>query len=71
MDNQSTAKKVGNNLRIARKNAGLSQQEVATKLQTKQTIYSRYETGKLQLDYDKIIFLCKLFDIETTELFDI
>lgn len=54
MGNVNISKTVGNNLRIARINAGYTQKEVADKLQTKQTIYSRYETGKLQLDYEKL-----------------
>ena len=37
--------------------------------ETKQNIYSRYETGKLELDYCKIEFLCRLFDITPNDLF--
>ena len=71
MGNVNISKTVGNNLRIARINAGYTQKEVADKLQTKQTIYSRYETGKLQLDYEKIIILCQLYQIDSTDLFEI
>ena len=62
---------IGNNLRVARINAGYTQKEIAEKLHTKQTIYSRYETGKLQLDYEKITLLCKIYQIDSTKLFNI
>ena len=53
------AKKSGANLREARKIKGISQKELAAELGKKQPEYSDYETGKIQLDYEKIIFLCK------------
>ncbi len=71
MDTENITKKVGSNLRTARINAGYTQKEIADLLQTKQTIYSRYETGRLQLDYQKIIFLCKIYQIDSTDLFEI
>lgn len=64
------AKKIGANLREARKLKGISQKELATELGKKQPEYSDYETGKIQLDYEKIIFLCKKLDITPNELFD-
>ena len=64
-------KKIGANLREARKLKGLSQQELAYELSRKQPEYSDYETGKIQLDYEKNIFLCKRLDITPNELFDL
>ena len=64
------AKKIGANLREARKIKGISQKERAPELGKKQPQYSDYETGKIQLDYEKIIFLCKKLDITPNELFD-
>jgi transcriptional regulator, XRE family len=64
------AKKIGANLREARKLKGISQKELAAELGKKQPEYSDYETGKIQLDYEKIIFLCKKLDITPNELFD-
>ena len=60
---------VSKNLKQARESTGLTQQQVADIMQTKQNIYSRYETGKLELDYCKIEFLCRLFDITPNDLF--
>ncbi len=60
---------VSKNLKQARESIGLTQQQVADIMQTKQNIYSRYETGKLELDYCKIEFLCRLFDITPNDLF--
>lgn len=65
------AKKVGANLREARKLKGISQKEIAFELGKKQPEYSDYETGKIQLDYEKIVFLCKRLDITPNELFDL
>ena len=60
---------VSKNLKQARESIGLTQQQVADIMQTKQNIYSRYETGNLELDYYKIDFLCRLFDITPNDLF--
>ncbi len=63
-------KEVSKNLKMARKNKRMSQEEVANMLNTKQTIYSRYETGKLELDYDKIIKICKILEITPNDIFE-
>lgn len=38
---------------------------------TVQSAYIKYETGKLELDYTKIVFLCKLYDISSDWLLGI
>ncbi len=53
------AKIVGNNLKNARKLKGLTQKQVAEMLNKYQSDYSEYESGKIQLDYDKIVFYAK------------
>ena len=65
------AKKVGENLAAARRAAGLTQAKLAKELRKYQTDNSDYETGKVQLDYEKIEFLCKRLDITPNELFGI
>ncbi len=65
------AKIIGNNLRAARKLKGITQKELASELNKYQSDYSEYESGKIQLDYEKIIFLCNRLDITPNELFDI
>ena len=65
------AKIVGENLKLARKSKGLTQSQIAKELNKYQSDYSEYETGKIQLDYEKIIYLCERLDITPNELFDI
>lgn len=65
------AKQVGNNLKEARKFKGLTQKEVAEQLHMTQQQYSRFENGKFELNYNQILFLCKLYDIKPNELFDV
>lgn len=62
-------KMVGENLRTARKAAGLTQKDIAQELGKYQSDYSEYETGKIELDYEKIIVLCRRFDITPNDLF--
>lgn len=64
------AKKVGENLKTARKAKGITQKQIAQELGKHQPDYSEYETGKIQLDYEKIVYLCKRLDITPNELFD-
>ena len=64
------AKKVGENLKNARQLKGITQKQIASELNKYQSDYSEYETGKIQLDYEKIVYLCKRFDITPNDLFD-
>ena len=63
------AKIVGENLRAARKAKGLTQKDVAEMLGKYQPDYSEYETGKIELDYAKIAFLCEKLDVTPNDLF--
>ncbi|MBO4990295.1 MAG: helix-turn-helix transcriptional regulator [Clostridia bacterium] len=64
------AKIVGRNLRDARKLKKIPQKTIAAELGKSQPDYSDYETGKIQLDYEKIVYLCKRYDITPNDLFD-
>ena len=65
------AKKIGDNLKQARKAKGLTQKEVANKLFMTQQQYSRFENGVFELNYSQIIFLCNLYDITPNDLFGV
>ena len=67
---ETIAKRVGENLKIARKAKNITQAQIAAELHKYQSDYSEYETGRIQLDYDKIVYLCKRLDITPNELFD-
>lgn len=64
-----TSKMVGENLKQARLACGLTQKQLAREMNKYQSDYSEYETGKIQLDYDKIMFLCKRLGITPNDLF--
>lgn len=63
------AKIVGENLKIARKAKKITQKELAKELNKYQSDYSEYETGRIQLDYEKIVYLCNRLEITPNELF--
>ena len=65
------AKKVGANIKEARKFKGYTQREVAEIMHMTQQQYSRFENGVFELNYGQILFLCKLLEITPNELFDI
>lgn len=65
------AKIIGANLKEARKFKGLTQKEVGTAMHMTQQQYSRFENGIFELNYDQILFLCKLYEITPNELFNI
>ncbi len=56
-------KEIGKRIKEARQEANFKQKEVAELLQMVQPSYARYENGTLELDYYKLIFLCKLFNV--------
>lgn len=56
-------------MKAARRAKGVTQAQIAAELKKHQSDYSEYETGKIQLDYEKIVYLCRRFDISPNELF--
>ena len=64
------AKKVGKNLKEARKLKGLTQKDVAQKFYMTQQQYSRFENGVFELNYQQIVDLCELLDVTPNEIFD-
>lgn len=65
------AKIVGNNLKSARKAAGMTQRQVAETMLMTQQQYSRFENGVFELNYEQIVKLCGLLDVTPDELFDV
>ena len=65
------SKIVGNNVKQARKDKNLTQKEVARLMNMTQQQYSRFENGIFQLNYEQIIFLCKLYEITPNDIFEI
>ena len=59
---------VGARLKECRKNAGYTQTQVAEILLMPQQQYSRFESGKYELNYSLIVKLCKLYDISSDYL---
>ena len=68
-DKMGISKMVGENLKLARRAKKITQKELAKELNKYQSDYSEYETGKIELDYEKIVYLCKRLDITPNELF--
>ena len=61
----------GENFKNIRKQCGLSQQEVADKLQIKQSSASDWENDVSRPDYEKLIALSELYDVTLYELLGI
>ncbi len=69
MNETDISKIVGDNLRLARKAKGLTQKQIAAELHKYQSDYSDYERGKIELDYEKIVYICRRLDITPNDLF--
>jgi len=61
----------GENFKNIRKQCGLSQQDVADKLQIKQSSVSDWENDVSRPDYEKLIALSELYDVTLYELLGI
>lgn len=59
------------NLKQARKDKKFTQEKMGKILNMKQTIYSRYETGKLEMNYALIEKVCIILEITPNDLFEI
>ena len=60
--------KIEDKLLKLRKEKGLSQEEVADRLNVSRQTISKWETGQSSPDFDKIIPLCELYEISSDEL---
>ena len=60
--------KINEKIYSLRKQAGLSQEELADKLNVSRQTVSKWELGDSTPDFDKIVPLCNLFGITTEEL---
>ncbi len=49
---------------------GLTQQQLATKLDLSRVNYTRYETGASRPDYETLLLLADFYDVSLDELFD-
>ena len=60
--------KINEKIYSLRKQAGLSQEELADKLNVSRQTVSKWELGDSTPDFDKIVPLCNIFGITTEEL---
>ena len=65
---ENKKKEIGSRLKESRTAMGLSQSQVAKKMNMTQQQYSRFENGVFELNYAQIIFLCDLYDISADYL---
>ena len=63
------AKKIGENIKIARKSVAKTQREIATLMYMTQQQYSRFENGIFELNYEQILKLCKILDTTPNDIF--
>lgn len=61
---------LGKKLKLLRNSEGLTQQQLAEKLQISRVNYTRYETDVVRPDYETLIKLADFYDISLDELFD-
>lgn len=59
------------NLIELRKESGLTQHQVAEKLNVDDSCYAKWEQGRRQPNIDNIIKLCEIFDVEADVLLGI
>lgn len=67
---EDISKRIGGNIKVARKLKKLTQQQVAERLYMTQQQYSRFENGVYELNYSQILQLCDLLEITPNEIFE-
>ncbi len=65
---QQKEKTIGENIRLCRKNCGLSQQQVATALGVDRTTVCGYESGRRQVRLTTITKLAQIFRVDVSEI---
>lgn len=74
--NKKTEKIVGQNIRVLREKAGMTQEMLATKLQLEgcditRSAVAKIEVGQRHLYSDEIILIKKILNVSYDEIFDI
>lgn len=67
---ESTNIRIGNNLRNIREHNGMTQKELANRLNVRQTAISYWETGKRQPDLNTIIKISEIFNVNLNAILD-
>lgn len=62
---------IGNQIRIFRKSAGFTQDELAKRLNTTKQTISRYEKGERKANQDMLFKLCDIFDVSIDDFFPV
>ena len=70
VDEVDTLINLGKKLKQLRNSEGLTQQQLAEKLQISRVNYTRYETDAVRPDYETLIKLADFYDISLDDLFD-
>lgn len=71
MKNKKIKEQINENLKIARKNKGYTQKEMANIMfNSNQSLYGRYERVESEFNYEQIIKICKILEIEPNEIFE-
>ncbi len=60
---------IGSNLKRLRTNEGLTQTQLAQKLNISRVNYTRYETNASRPDYETLVAVADFYDISLDELF--
>ncbi|MDE6060459.1 MAG: helix-turn-helix domain-containing protein [Clostridia bacterium] len=58
------------NLKAYRNAMHITQKEMAERMNMVREQYAKYERGIIELDYEKIVKVCKILSITPNELFD-
>ena len=61
---------IGNKLKELRKTEGLTQQQLAERLQIPRVNYTRYETNAVRPDYETLIRIADFYEVSLDEIFD-
>ena len=60
---------IGKILKELRQSFGLTQEELAKRLDISRVNYTRYETDKVKPDYDTIVKIADFFDVSLDDIF--
>ena len=70
IDNDKILKIIGNNIRVARRQRGYTQERLAEELNTSDKFVSMIERGASGLSITNIVTLCRILNIEPNTLFN-
>ena len=70
MNRKNVSEQIGTNIKRLRKQNKKTQEQVAEAIGISRTVYTRYESGEIEIPASMIAGICQAIDVSASDIFD-